>query len=202
MKIRTIVFSLFIVLGSVSIAQETLESAFEKSYSYEKAGNFTSAISIIKSVYAPGNYEVNLRLGYLYYSSGQYSEAMNYYAKSIALCPHAIEPKMGLVYPASMLGKWDEVVKQYLDILRVDPKNSNVNYKLGLIYYNRKNYPASLKYFDAVVDLYPFDYDGLLMLGWSDLQMGKIKEARGCFNKVLLLSPRDKSALEGLNLIK
>jgi Flp pilus assembly protein TadD len=52
-----------------------------------------------------------------------------------------------------------------------------------------------------VVNLYPFDYDGLLMYAWSNLQIGKFKEAKILFNKVLMLSPNDKSALEGLAII-
>jgi hypothetical protein len=40
------------------------------------------------------------------------------------------------------------------------------------------------------------------MLAWTNLQLGKSREARVLFNKVLLYSPGDKSALEGMGLIK
>jgi tetratricopeptide (TPR) repeat protein len=202
MKVKLICISLLISTTFKLAAQDTMESAFEKSYALEKTGNYAAAINAVKTVYSPGDYEGNLRLGYLYYEAGQHAEAMNYYLRAITLYPNAVEPKMGYVYPASMLGKWDDVVKQYQEILKLDPKNTNVNYKLGLIYYNRKMYAVAYKYFETVVSLYPFDYDGLLMFAWTDLQLGKVKEARAGFNKVLLLSPRDKSALEGLSLLK
>ena len=202
MKIKTIIISLFIAASLNLAAQENVESAFEKSYSLEKQGNYNGAINLIKSVYSASSYELNLRLGYLYYEAGIHAESMNYYARAILLSPNAIEPKLGYVYPASVIGKWDEVLKQYQDILKIDAQNSSINYKAGLINYNRKNYTAAFKYFETVVTLYPFDYDGLIMYAWTNLQLGKMKEAKGLFKKVMLLSPNDKSALEGLALIK
>jgi Flp pilus assembly protein TadD len=50
--------------------------------------------------------------------------------------------------------------------------------------------------------MYPFSYDGLLMYAWTNYQLGKFADAKILFNKVLLLSPADKSAKEGLGLIK
>jgi tetratricopeptide (TPR) repeat protein len=127
---------------------------------------------------------------------------MNYYLRAIALKANAIEPRIGFAYPASVMGKWDDVVKQYQAILKLDPKNSNINYKLGLIQYNRKNYVLAYKHFETVATLYPFDYDGVLMFAWTNFQVGKSKEARALFQRILLLSPGDKSATEGLSLIK
>ena len=40
------------------------------------------------------------------------------------------------------------------------------------------------------------------MLAWSYLRLGKHNEAKLLFNKVLLMSPNDASALEGLATIK
>jgi tetratricopeptide (TPR) repeat protein len=73
---------------------------------------------------------------------------------------------------------------------------------MGLIFYGQKNYTKALGYFKKVVDLYPFSYDGLLMYAWTNLNLGKKREAEVLFNKVLLLSPNDESALGGLQLIK
>ena len=62
----------------------------------------------------------------------------------------------------------------------------------------QKPYP----YFKKDVDLYPFTYDYLLMYAWTSFQLGKSREAKVLFNKVLMLSPEDTSALEGLGLIE
>ena len=194
---------LFSFISLVTFAQQdNVEDAFSRSYTLEKTGSYSSAIACIKNIYSASSYEQNLRLGYLNYEAGLHAESMNYYLRAISLKPNAIEPKIGYVYPASILGKWDEVVKQYQAILKLDPKNTNVNYKMGLIQYNRKNFQLAYKHFELVVGLYPFDYDSLLMYAWSNLQLGKSAEARSLFKRVLLLSPGDRSATEGLSLLK
>ena len=73
---------------------------------------------------------------------------------------------------------------------------------MGLIEYNKKNYAGAYRFFEKVVNLYPFDYDALIMFAWSNFQMAKSREANVLFNKVLLLSPHDASALDGLRLLK
>ena len=52
------------------------------------------------------------------------------------------------------------------------------------------------------VNLYPFDYDGLVMLGWTNFQLKKIREANVLFYKALLNKPNGSSALEGIRLIE
>ena len=56
------------------------------------------------------------------------------------------------------------------------------------------------KFFEKVVTHYPFAYDGLLMCGWNNYQLGKKQEAKELFVRVLMLSNNDKSALDGLEL--
>jgi len=202
MKARFLFFLLtFLTIATVS-AQDSLRMAFSKSYTFEKAGDYTSAIKSIKQSYDERSYECNVRLGYLSYIIGGFKEATNYYTRAIALMPYAIEARLGYVLPASKLEKWDDVLAQYHAVLKIDPQNTSVNYKAGMIYYYRKNYAAALPLFERIVNLYPFDYDGMYMYAWTNLQMGKFKEAKILFNKVLLISPNDKSALEGLSLIK
>jgi len=116
--------------------------------------------------------------------------------------PYSEEAKFGLIYPKAAIGKWDEVISLYKKILDNNPNSTIANYRLGLIYYGKKDYQKSYKYFKKVVDLYPFGYDGLLMLAWTNFQQGKMREAKVLFNKVLMYSPGDKSATEGLGLIK
>lgn len=203
---RTLMLALaLLVLGTTTplLAQNAATlAAFEESYALEAKGEYTKAISKIQKVYSEKSYEANLRLGWLHYNAGLFSEACNYYNKCIRLMPMAIEPKLGYVYPASALGEWDKILTQYLEILKIDPNNSSVNYKAGLIYYGKKDYKTAHKYFEKVVNLYPFDYSGLLYLAWTKYFLGDVQKAKALFHKVLLYSPDDASAKEGLGLIQ
>lgn len=179
-------------------------NAFKDSYTLEAKGEYNKAIEEIKKAMGEKNYEyeVNLRLGWLYYSSGRFTDAVAYYQKAIDQMPMAVEPRMALVVPAAQLGNWDQVQSQYVKVLEIDPNNSTANYRLGLIFYGKKDYDKSFKYFEKVVNLYPFSYDGLLMFAWVNYFKGNIGKAKILFNKVLMLAPGDASALEGLSYIK
>lgn len=194
----------FTFLFSCAMAQNSavVQSAFAKSYEFEQAGKYADAISAMKAVYNADSYILNIRLGWLLYLEKQYTEAIRYYDKAIALKPYAIEARFGSVKPLSAIESWDRVKDHYVEILKIDPQNTVANYWLGVVYYNRKEYVNAVKLFEKVVNLYPLDYDSVIMLAWSKLNSGKPADAKMLFNQALILRPDDSSALSGLKLIK
>ena len=116
--------------------------------------------------------------------------------------PYALESKFGLVLPAAAIEDWTTVTEQYNDILAIDPQNTLANYRLGMIYYYKPDYELALKHFEKVGNLYPFDYDTIIMIAWSSWRLGKMREAKVLFEHALMIRPDDISALEGLSLIK
>lgn len=198
----TVIIGLALISSIHSQDYKSVQDAFEKSYLYEYSGDYSKAIDRLKEVYSEESYEINLRLGWLTYMAGFFTESTAYYQKAIDLKPLSIEAKFGFVYPASALGNWEQVKKQYNEILKIDDQNTQANYRMGSIFYGNEDYTTALKYFEKIVNLYPFDYDGLLMYAWTNLKLGKFREAEVLFNKVLMNKPNDKSALEGLKLIK
>jgi len=202
--LRTSLFLLIVLTFQFSFGQDNkaIQSAFENSFLSESKEEYKEGISFIKSVYSDNSYPSNLRLGWLYYLEGNYNSSLIYYKRAIKLMPAATEPFWGIINTQIALDKWGDVEKSYLSILRLDPKNKIANYKLGLIYYYRKNYTAAKQYFDIALNLFPFDYDALLMSAWNNYFLGKSSEAKVLFNRVLLLYKNDSSALGGLSLIK
>lgn len=199
MKTYLLIAVLFI--GMRVNAQNTLSAAFAKSYACEAKPNYTEAIGAIKEVYDRSSYEVNLRMGWLHYKAGLYKESLAYYKIATALMPYAIEAKLGCVYPAAALGSTSELIAQYDQILAIDPQNTTAHYWRGMIHYEKKEYAMAYKHFEKIVNLYPFGHDALLMFAWTNFRLGKMREAAVLFNKVLLIFPTDKSALEGLELM-
>ena len=202
--IKTALLASFMLISFGLSAQDktALPDVFSASYTYEAKAEYSKAIEVLKKVYDESSYEINLRLGWLSYQSGLFTESISFYNKAIALMPMSIEARLGYVLPVSAMGNYNQVITRYNEILRLDPNHYTVNYKLGLIYYNRKNYQEAHKYFEKIVNLYPFDYDALLMMGWTNFQLGKLREAKILFGKALLNRPGDSSALEGISLIK
>jgi len=195
-----VLFVVLIFSGTFIFAQQEgeVQNVFEQSYRLETEGEYTKAINLLKTRYSEDSYEINLRLGWLNYLSGLFSESMPYYQKCILLKPLSIEARLGIVNPAASMGNWTQVEKYYNEILEIDPENSMVNYRMALLYYGREDYQTAFRYVEKVVNHYPFDYDSVILLAWTNYMMGKAREAKILFNKALLIQPHDESALSGL----
>ncbi|MFH0757028.1 MAG: tetratricopeptide repeat protein [Bacteroidota bacterium] len=195
--------AIMLVSGSTLWSQTFKETkdAFQQSYIQEATGEVSAAINTLKAVYNEKSYEINLRLGWLSYQAGSFTESIAYYSKAVDLMPYAIEPRFGIVYPGAAMGNWSMVMKQYEKILEISPNNSIAMHRIGLIYYGRGDYENAKKYFEKVANLYPFDYDALTMLGWSYFKLNNFREAKVLFQKALLHTPGGTSAMEGLDLL-
>jgi len=202
--LKTSFFLLLLFTSAMISAQDFKETkdAFQNSYIQEATGEIPASINSLKSVYDEKSYELNLRLGWLSYQAGNFTESIAYYNKAIDLMPYAVEPRFGIVYPGAAMGNWTMVVGQYEKILEITPNNSIAMHRMGLIYYGREDYEMARKYFEKVVNLFPFDYDALTMLAWSQFRLQNIREAKVLFQKALLNTPSGTSALEGLELLK
>lgn len=196
--------ALLLLIASFVSAQNSTawQEAFYKSYEAETKANYTQAINELTKVYKKDDYFVNLRLGWLNYLTKNYQKSEQFYRISIRLKPYSIEARFGVVKPLSATAQWDQVQLQYAEILKIDPQNTMANYWLGVIHYNRKQYAVAVRLFEKVVNLYPLDYDSVLMLAWTKLNLGKMAEARLLFQHALTLRKNDESALQGLKLIK
>ena len=195
---------LFLVLMPLHLFSQDVDKrikAFQQSYALESTGELQRSAEVLRAVYDEKSYEVNLRLGWLTYLTGSFIESTSYYNRAISIMPYAIEPRLGIVNPMAAMGNWDQVIGQYEKILAIDPNNSVVNYRLGVIYYNRDNYVISHQYLEKTVNLYPFDIDGLLMLAWCKFRLKQYREAKILFQRALMHTPNNASALEGLSLI-
>jgi tetratricopeptide (TPR) repeat protein len=183
------------------LSAQDLQSAFSESYNHEFNKEYVLAIESINEVYTSNNYEVNLRLGWLYYLSGEQVKSVKHYNFAIDLMPYSIEAKLGLAYPLGVLGSWNKVVSLYNQILEIDAHNSIVNYRLASINYSRNEFAAAKEYLLKVINLYPFDYDSNILLAWTFLELGDKQKAKVFFEKVLLINPNDESANLGLSKI-
>jgi len=199
-KLFLITFLLAFTFNLLAQNEKRLQEAFATSYKLETEGSYTKAIDVLKTEYNEQSYPINLRLGWLSYLNGSFTESAAYYNKAIQLMPMSIEARLGFALPASAMGNWDHVVTRYNEILKIDPNHSLTNYRMGLIYYYREDYATAFKYFERIANMYPFDYDAIHMFAWVHLRQGKKKEAHALFHRALLIRPNDASALEGLEL--
>lgn len=201
LKKSVAIFVLLLVFGITASAQVSPSKVFENSYAKEAAGDYQGAINELVGLNG-FDYHKSIRLGWLYYLGKKYDSSIRYYQQAVNLRPKAVEALLGLCNPLEAQNNIEQLEATYKKILAIDPMNSKVNYALGNIYYYRKNFIQAEKHYDLVLGLYPFDYYSNLMAGWTKYFLDKKNEAKILFNTVLIISPTDKSAKDGLSLIK
>lgn len=201
---KVFLIGMFLALHFISFSQNgtALINAFSKSYEMEAAGNFAGAIQALNAYYSDKSYELNLRLGWLYYLSADFDRSEKRYKTAIQLMPYAIEAKLGYALPVAAMGNLSKAEETYKEILKIDPQNTFANYHLGAIYYEWKNYEKAFQHTEKVVNLYPFDHDSVVLFAWIHLQMGQTGKAKVLFEKALMIIPGSESAKAGLNMLQ
>jgi tetratricopeptide (TPR) repeat protein len=195
---------LLLVIPMRATAPDDIIQVFNSSLTYESQDKSAEALQELEKAYpsAKSNYLVNLRMGWLHYSSQKYEFSEKYYRLALDLNKKSIEAMLGLTLPLAAQNKWDDVVKLYEAILEIDSDQYDANLRLGQILLNRGNYAQAQKHLGNVHLHYPGDYESNLSLGWANYYLGKKERAVECFTAALMLSPQDTSALRGMNLVK
>ncbi len=197
------ILSIF-VIELFSQKEDDKVKAFNESITLATEGNYDKAISALTKIYESNkeDFLINMRLGYLNYYKGSYSESKQYYQKAVSLKKNSIDAMLGLTLPLAALKEWEEVNKLYLSILKLDENNYTANLRLGQNYLITGNYTQAKKHLEKVYGLYPSEYEANLSLGWTYYYLGNTTKAKELFVNTLMLSPNDSLAIQGLQLIR
>lgn len=198
------ILSFTLIFFSSKAQNGELLNAFQKSYTHENNHDYTKSIASLENVYSKyqTNYEVNLRLGWLYYLASNFNDAVKYYSKAVDLKPLALEAIYGNILPVLAQGKYSEVISLANKALSIAPNDSRAEYYLGVVSYYQKDYTKSERFLEKALNKYPFDIDINLMLGWTKFALGKKNEAKALFYVAQRNSPQSiavKTAIEAIN---
>jgi tetratricopeptide (TPR) repeat protein len=87
---KRIFFSLLLFSCTFTlVAQENVKLAFQKSYSLENNKQYKEALAALQAFNDPSVYEIQLRLGWLNYLSGNFSKSAELYQRAAELAPAA-----------------------------------------------------------------------------------------------------------------
>ena len=199
---KLIMFALLPVVCAFGQAGDSaLATALQASYAAEAKGDYPAAIKPLADL-GPADsahYIAQLRLGWLHYCTKNWNESIPHYFKAVQQAPNAIEPLLGLMLPQQAAGKNDEALRTAQMVLRLDPNNYTALSRTAWLLYLAKDYRGAAATYRKLVAWYPADSEMLLGLGYSLKLAGQTQEAAQHFRTVLLLSPNNTRALEGLN---
>ena len=177
------------------------ETAWEASLQAETGGNYVDALKVLADAYKahPKSYQLNVRMGWLSYASGDQKNAETYYDQAIKISPSAIEAKLGHLSPLLAQKKYAEAEAQAAQIVRAD----SLNYWGNFWHSYALRWQGKAKNAEPIIDrlaaAYPADATVLLELGLvRALQPQRKAASRDVFQQVLTLDPGNAVATEQL----
>ena len=123
--------------GNYLVAFNNLGIAYFELGEYElAASNFSRAAEIDGNYFPAYN-----NLGNAYYKLVQKPDAIGAYNQAIGLNPDYLQAHFNLAstYDDEDVGSYDDAIREYKEVLRIDPRHSNSLYNLSLIFRNIKN---------------------------------------------------------------
>src|SRR5271156_535061 len=123
---------------------------------------------------------------------GDYPVAIDDYEKLLKLEPKMVEARVNLGAALAHTGRLDDAIAQYLLALPDAPDKNAVHMNLGLAYYKKGDLTNASREFEEVRKAQPSDAQVAILLGDSEVRLGKGAEA------VAMLTPLE--AANGGNL--
>lgn len=188
--------------GSLRGQEPDIAAAYQRSFDNERAENYQDAIRALAPVYEayPNAYTVNLRMAWLFYLNGNFSNAVAHYEVATRAAPLALEPKLGKMLPLLAQGRWAEAEAVAYQVVSVDHYNYYGNLRLAVALRMQSKLEASYQITWKMASAYPTDLLYLVELAQVNDARGDEEEARRLFGEILILDPENQVArryLEG-----
>jgi len=202
MRTRQRLFILGFLLGGVALSGELrgqepdIEAAYHNSYEYERAEDYQDGIRALGPVYEryPNGYTVNLRMGWLFYLNGNYSNAVAHYEVARSAAPFALEPKLGQLLPLLAQGRWSDAEALAYQVVSVDHFNYYGNMRLVLALRMQEKFEPAYQIALKMAGAYPTDLSFLTELALLNEARGDEEEATRLFTDLLILDPENEAA--------
>lgn len=104
--------------------------------------------------------------------------------------------------PEQMRGMADAQAQPLLTQLKGDPKNPELLYKIGNLYYDAQQYPEAVKYYESSLQIDPKANDVRTDMATAYHFMGQSDRAIQEYNEVLKIDPKHANALFNVGMVK
>jgi len=118
------------------------------------------------------------------------------------ISPKAFQEKLSQAIGLQNSGQIDAAQSLFLDLLRLDPKNSAVLYSLGAIESGRKNFEQAHEYIKKLLGLSPKFALGHLAMSIIEFNTGKYEQAVESAKKAISIDPKLEAAKSHLETVE
>jgi Tfp pilus assembly protein PilF len=170
------------------------EASRDLGEAYMQEGNYSAALrELLKAEKSlPKDPFVQNDLGLVYMAKNRPDLSVPYFKKAIALNPDYAPARNNLGTAYLALKKWDLAIETFQslseDLLYASPHLPLTN--LGWAYFNKRDFPISVKYYKAAIHNNPKFVPAYRGLGQTYLAMNRFAEAIESFEKGLEIAPR------------
>ncbi|GMV44064.1 MAG: hypothetical protein AMXMBFR64_57800 [Myxococcales bacterium] len=199
--LAVLLLTLTLVRPAAADGPADIPDLFASSFAYETTGDLDRALNDALRVVRvePSHYVATLRAGWLYYLKGRYGDSVDLYQKAVKLAPNAAEPKLGLMLPLMAAGRWGEAEAVGEQVLAKAPRNYLAASRLAYCAFSQGRWKVAEQRYKEVLDDYPGDLEMMLGLAWTWAKQGRAAEAKGLFQKVLVIRKDNVNARAGLD---
>lgn len=194
------ILAVLLTVGAQTASGATPPELYEQSYAQEAVRDYAGALETLARL-PPAQqktYVFVLRKGWLSYLGGRYPEAIEAYARAVALAPAALEPRLGLSLAQMAARRWLDADETLAAVLRIEPKSYLGLSRRAWTQFNLGRYAQAEASYREVVALFPSDVEMRAGLGWALLEQNKKAEAKAAFEAVLGYAPRHQASQDGL----
>lgn len=132
-----------------------------------------------------------------YCTQGRFENALAHQESAVRLMPSAVEYQNQLGYLRYLSGD-ETAVTAFETVLRVDPRNGDAWYNLGMVRFGQNQFGEAERAFARAAELMPTDAETWNNLGVARFHNGRIHEAKACFERSLSLDPANEDARQNL----
>jgi len=170
-----------------------------------------------KDIYKKAS-QAYFRLGYAFYSKGEYEQAIDYFISSTEYDPDLLETHLYLVQIYYDMGEIGLSLDECEEVLRIDPQNKEIswfikkneqsqkygreayeNYEKGYLSYKNSNFEEAVSYFKSSILANPNFKEPHYYLALSYYEIGDLDNSIFQWEEVIRIDSFDNSAKHFLN---
>jgi cytochrome c-type biogenesis protein CcmH/NrfG len=185
-----------VIAESINKVTDADQQTFAKSFHYENIGDLKNAIAVIpsESKNDAANYSRQVRLGYLYLTLGQFSNAESHYLNALKTSPNALAPTLGLMRIYNTQLQFDKTEQLAYRATKEDSKNYYANMYLTYALRMQKKMAAAEQVNKIMLTLYPDDITFLSELALIRFAEKSFVETAALISRIRLLEPENAVA--------
>ena len=186
---------------ALKVDEHLAKAYYLKGSIYKESGDTARAISSLETAVDQDNSfeDAFFDLGVIY-AARKNPLALEYYNSALRINPSGLNVLYARAKLLQDLGKVDEAIKEYEDMIKKNKTCDQCLYNLGAIYLELKNEPGkAIDYFSRAIEINANYADAYFARGYAYARLNNKKNAKADYETCLGLFPNHEGATLGLN---